>query len=70
MGSSFRLAMRGCAIFMAAAAILILVIYGITLWTVLAAALLLACPVYVLWAVAQLDAPLPTPEDQSKEQSS
>ena len=70
MGSSFRLAMRACAIVMAAAAILIVVIYGITFGSVLAVALLLACPVYVLWGVAQLDAPLPPPEDQSKEQSS
>ena len=71
MGSSFRLAMRACAIVMAAAAILIVVIYGITLWSVLAAAILLACPVYVLWSVAELDSqPLPKPEDQSKEQSS
>lgn len=70
MGPSVRLAMRGCAIVMAAAAILIAVIYGMTWWSVLAVALLLACPVYVLWAVAQLDAPLPAPEDQPGKQAS
>ena len=59
MGSSFRLAMRGCAIVMALAAVLIVVIYGVTFWSVFAAAVLLACPVYVLWSAATLDAEFP-----------
>ena len=56
MGSSFRFLMRGCAIFMAFAAVLIVVVYGITLWSLLGAAILLACPVYVLWSAAKVDA--------------
>ena len=59
MGSSFRLVMRGCAIVMALAAVLIVVFYGITWWSLLAAAILLGCPVYVLWSVASLDAGFP-----------
>lgn len=59
VGSSFRLILRGCAIFMALAAVLIVAVYGITLWSVLAAAALLACPAYVLLSTATLDAGLP-----------
>lgn len=71
MAASFGLAIRGCSVFMAAAAAAILVVYGVTLWSLLAVAILLACPVYVLWSVAKLDAPpLPKPEDPSKEHSS
>jgi hypothetical protein len=61
--------MRGCAIVMALAAVLVLVFYGFTIWTLLGTVILLACPVYVFWGVAELDAPLPKPEDSSQERA-
>lgn len=47
--------MRPCAVLMVIAAAGLLLAYGFSGWTLLAAALLLACPVAALWAVLRLD---------------
>lgn len=47
--------MRPCAVLMAAAAAGVLLAYGFSGWSLLAAALLLACPAATLWAVLRLD---------------
>lgn len=47
--------MRACAVLMAAGAAGVLLAYGFGGWSLLAAALLLACPVATLWALLRLD---------------
>jgi hypothetical protein len=57
MDATSRRLMRICAIFMAVVAVGLLAVHGFTWWTVAGAALLFACPVYVLWAIARLEEP-------------
>lgn len=44
-----QVAMRTCAAVMAAAALGLLLVYGLTWWSMMSAAILLICPVLLVW---------------------